>query len=117
MSRIRNIDRTVKPAFFHPAALEALRTFPEDVRRAIGKAIFELQEGHRPGMPLSRAMPSIAAGVSELRVRGKDGSYRAFYSLRTAHSVVIFHAFMKKTQKTPQREISIAQQRLKEIDP
>jgi len=30
-------------------------------------------------MPNSRPMPAVAAGVSELRVRGEDGIFRVFY--------------------------------------
>jgi phage-related protein len=33
------------PALFHPAAREALRTFPVDVRWVLGKAIYDLQIG------------------------------------------------------------------------
>jgi predicted XRE-type DNA-binding protein len=39
----------VTAARFHPAARDALRTFPEDVRRAFGKAIYDLQLGHALG--------------------------------------------------------------------
>jgi phage-related protein len=70
----------VKPAHFHPAARDALQTFPEDVRRAFGKAIYDLQCGHTLSMPLARPMPSVGVGVAELRVRDASGIYRAFYA-------------------------------------
>jgi hypothetical protein len=57
----------VKPARFHPKARAVLKTFPEDVRRELGKAIFDLQKGRRLSMPLSRPMPSVAEGVEELQ--------------------------------------------------
>lgn len=41
--------------------------------------------------------------------------YRLFYYARLADSVLIFHAFAKKTQKTPTQEIALAQKRLKEM--
>ena len=69
----------MRAAIFHPAAREAIRSFPEDVRREIGKAVFDLQRGEALGMPLSRPMPSIASGAAELRIRDKSGIYRAFY--------------------------------------
>lgn len=69
----------MRAAIFHPAAREAIRSFPEDVRREIGKAVFDLQRGEALGMPLSRPMPSIASGAAELRTRHKSGIYRAFY--------------------------------------
>jgi phage-related protein len=105
----------VKAAKFHPAARDALRAFPEDVRRAFGKAIYDLQLGHALTMPLSRAMPAVGVGVAELRVRDSDGIYRAFYVVRVVDAVLIFHAFAKKTQKTPGREIELGKKRLKEM--
>lgn len=60
-------------------------------------------------------MPAVAAGVSELRVRGLDGVFRAFYFTTTAKGVLVFHAFAKKTQRTPPLEIELARKRLKEL--
>ena len=59
----------MKAALFHPKARDAIRIFPEDVRREFGKVIFDLQKGHKLSMPLSRPMPSVAVGVEELRVK------------------------------------------------
>jgi phage-related protein len=105
----------VKSAVFHPKARDAIREFPEDVRRGFGKAIFDLQKGEKLSRPLSRTMTSVAAGVEELRIKDRSGTYRVFYYKRLADSLLIFHAFAKKTQKTPPHEITLAQQRLKEM--
>jgi len=105
----------VKPAVFHPKARTALQEFPEDVRRELGKAILDLQKGHRLAMPLSKAMPSVAKGVKELRVKDSSGAYRVFYYARLHDAIVVFHAFQKKSQKTPQREIELGRMRLKEL--
>ena len=71
--------------------------------------------GEPLGMPHSRPMSSVAAGVSEVRVRGEDGTYRAFYYTAHAGGIIVFHAFVKKTQQTPESEIEIGRKRLKEI--
>ena len=105
----------MKPAFFHPKARDILRTFPEAVRKELGKAIMDLQKGASVGPPLSRPMPSVALGTNELRIRDRTGIYRAFYYTKAARGVLIFHAFIKKTQKTPLREIETGRKRLKEI--
>jgi phage-related protein len=105
----------VKLAIFHPKARDALRDFPEEARRESGKLIFDLQKGTKLSMPLARPMASVASGVEELRVKDRSGAYRVFYFSRLADSVLIFHAFTKKTQKTPPQEIAIAKKRLKEI--
>ena len=66
-------------------------------------------------MPLSRPMPAVATGVHELRVRDAAGIYRAFYLVKSARGILVFHAFQKKTQATPKREIELAAVRLKEL--
>jgi phage-related protein len=105
----------VKSVVFHPKARDTIRSFPEDVRREFGKVIFDLQKGEKLSMPLTRPMASVSSGVEELRVRDRSGAYRAFYYTRLADSVLIFHAFAKKTQKTPRQEITLGQKRLKEM--
>jgi phage-related protein len=105
----------MKEAIFHEKALEALRAFPEDARRKTGKAIRDLQRGLVVQMPLSRPMPSVGVGVAEIRAREPTGIYRTFYYLKSKRGVIVFHAFVKKTQKTPQHEIKLARQRLMEM--
>jgi len=53
-------------------------------------------------------MASVAPGVEELRVRDRFGAYRVFHYTKLADSILIFHAFAKKTQKTPPQEIALA---------
>ena len=105
----------MKLAAFHPRAQVTIRGFPRDVRRELGKAIFDLQAGVNLTMPLSRPMSAVAVGANELRIRDRSGIYRVFYYAKLEDRVLIFHAFAKKTQKTPQHEIVLAQERLKEL--
>jgi phage-related protein len=105
----------VKEARFHPKARAILQGFPASVRREFGKAIFDLQKGENLSMPLSRPMPSVAVGAEELRIKDRAGVYRAFYFTKVADAVLIFHAFVKKTAKTPPHEIDLAQKRLREM--
>lgn len=105
----------MKKAILHPKAREILRSFPPEVRKEMGKAILELQKGHRLFMPLSRPIPSVAFGAEELRVKDETGIYRTFYYTKSWHGILVFHAFMKKTQKTSQREIILGRKRLKEM--
>jgi len=105
----------VKPAIFHPAAIAAIREFPESVRKELGKAILDLQEGGVLGMPLSRPNAAVAKGISELRIRGRDGIYRVFYYAQAERGILIVHGFMKKTRATEQRELELGRKRLKEL--
>ena len=53
----------------------------------------------------------------EMRMKGKDGISRAIYVTATGQRVVVVRAFVKKTQKTPKREIDLALKRAKEVLP
>jgi Phage derived protein Gp49-like (DUF891) len=61
------------------AARETIRGFPIEVRKELGKAVYDLQRGETL-MPLSRPMTSIAPGAAELRIRDRNGIYRVFLS-------------------------------------
>lgn len=60
-------------------------------------------------------MQVVAPGVHELRVRGPSTTVRVFYYVKLADAILVFHAFQKKTQKTPKHELITGQQRLKEV--
>jgi phage-related protein len=60
-------------------------------------------------------MPGLGTGAAELRIRDAAGIYRAFYAVKVADTVLIFHAFVKKTHKTPDREIELGRKRLEEM--
>ncbi len=51
----------------------------------------------------------------EIRIKGQSGISRAIYVTATGQRIVIVRIFVKKTQKTPQRELEIARQRAKEV--
>ena len=105
----------MRPIIFHPKARDEIRGFPKESRARLGRGPFRLQLGETLGMPISRPMPTVAPGVSELRAKGGDGIFRVFYFTATAKGILVFHAFTKKTQRTPPLEIELAKKRLKEL--
>jgi phage-related protein len=54
-------------------------------------------------------------GLFELRPRGRSGIGRAFYCFLMGKRVVVLHAFIKKSQQTPDKELNMARKRLKEV--
>jgi phage-related protein len=54
-------------------------------------------------------------GLFELRLKGQEGIARVFFCALVGRRVMMLHSFIKKTQKTPQREIEIARKRMKEV--
>jgi phage-related protein len=105
----------VKLAAFHPKARNTIRSFPTDVRREPGKAIFDLQAGGEAHNAFVSVDGVSGGGRSRVAYSRPSGIYRVFYYTKLADTILIFHAFAKKTEKTPQHEIFLEQQRLKEI--
>ena len=62
-------------------------------------------------------MKHLQGPLSEMRMRGRDGISRALYVAASGKRVVIVRVFVKKTQKTPNREIDLALSRAKEVLP
>ena len=61
------------------------------------------------------AVRHLEGKLWELRMIGRDGIARAIYVTAAGRRVVVVRVFVKKTQKTPPRELEIARQRAKEI--
>jgi len=64
------------------------------------------------GMPHTRAMGS---GLFELRLKGMEGTARVFYCTLSKRRIVMLHLFIKKSQKTPLKELAVALRRMKEV--
>ncbi len=70
-----------------------------------------LQYGPDLGMPHTRAM---GAGLFEMRLKSQEGIGRVFYCTLLARRIVMLHQFVKKTDKTPAKEMAVARKRMKE---
>ena len=68
--------------------------------------------GPNLGLPYTR---SFGDGLFEIRARGDKGIGRAFFCSLAGQRIVILHGFIKKTQQTPQKELTLARKRLKEV--
>lgn len=99
--------------YFHPRVLAEIESWPADLLADYAR-IAELLMEHGPmlRLPHSRA---FGGGLFELRPRGKAGIGRTFYCFRIGQRVVVLHAFIKKSQQTPERELNIARKRMKEV--
>ena len=111
----RTISGTMKEVLWHPSALDTVREFSEDVRGKIGYLLHLVQKGEVLQLPHSRSMSSVASGAHEIRVKDRDGIYRVFYLMKMEDGIYVFHAFQKKTGKTPIDEIRLAKKRLQEL--
>lgn len=70
-----------------------------------------LEYGPDLGMPHTRAMGS---GLFELRLKSQEGIGRVLYCTLVDRKIVMLHHFVKKTDKTPPKELAVARRRMKE---
>jgi len=103
----------MKAVVFLGDSLDSLRAFPERARRSAGFQLELVQRGLEPDD--WKPMSSIGSGVREIRIRDAIGAFRVIYVATFADAVFVLHAFQKKTQRTSQREIALAQTRFRQL--
>jgi len=103
----------MKAITFLGDSLTCIREFPDGIRQDVGYQLDSVQRGGQPSD--FKPMPAIGKGVEEIRVHGEDGAYRVIYTARMADTVFVLHAFQKKTQTTPKRDIELARKRYKRL--
>jgi len=92
---------------------EAIMNLPDTLQaRYIGLTQRMVEYGPHLGLPHTEAFGS---GLFELRLKGAEGIVRVFFCTMVKQEIVMLHSFIKKTQKTPQKELNIARLRMKEL--
>lgn len=100
--------------FFDRKVMDTVLKWPKTIQAKFTH-IVELIEKHGPqevGMPFVKA---IGNKLFEIRSKGQEGIGRAFFCMAFGKEIIILHAFIKKTQKIPAKELEIAKKRLKEV--
>ncbi len=113
-----NQPPSVKPVVWVGSSRSHLASFPEDVKDAIGYALYIAQRGgkHANAKPLKGFG---GAGILEIVEHHAGDTYRAVYTVRLAARVYVLHVFQKKSKagiKTPKLEIYLIRSRLKRAE-
>ena len=80
--------------------------------RYIGLTSRMIEYGPNLGLPHTNA---FGGGLFELRITGVEGIAWVFFCTMVKQEIVMLHSFIKKTQKTPERELKVAKLRMKEL--
>jgi len=73
-----------------------------------------MQQGHQATLTV-RPMPSVGAGVFELKDQDDRHWYRLIYLARVKDTIYVLHCFTKNTRKTDKRDIAMAERRWKQV--
>ena len=89
-----------------------LKSLPARDRQRIGRDLATVEFGWPIGMPLGR---SLGGGVWELRSRLPSARIARLLFFVHEGRIGVVHGFIKKTQKTPPRDLALARRRMKEM--
>lgn len=91
-----------------------VRALPSDMQARFLRFGDVIQQSGLQSLP-REAVKHLDGKLWEIRLTGRDGIARAIYVTAAGRRVVVVRVFVKKTQKTPPRELELARQRAKEI--
>ncbi len=82
-------------------------------RTRIGGDLMKVEFGWPCGAPLCRSL-SAYPGLHEVRSRLEGRRIARVFFIVSDRNMVLLHGFMKKSQATPQKELKLAERRMKE---
>ncbi len=93
---------------------EWLKDLPKEDKRVIGQDLKTVQFGYPIGMPLTRLLHGTE-GLEEVRCHISDGQIARIVFYVEDDIMILLHGFVKKTQKTPQKDLDLAIKRFKDL--
>jgi phage-related protein len=107
-----------KPIRWMGSSRKDVRSFPQAVRRDIGKALYAAQHGETD--PAAKPLKGFGgASVMEIVAPYSGDTWRAVYTVRFRDALYVLHAFQKKSKTgiaTPKKDIDLIRQRLADAE-
>ena len=99
---------------FHPAARIELVDLPVGLKGRMVRLI-EVVERHGLEQLREPHVKHLDGKLWELRVSSAEGIARGIYVTQVGRQVVVLHVFVKKSQKTPARALTLARNRMEDL--
>ena len=109
------MDEDIRPVTWLGDSRRQVRSFPPEVRKSIGVALYDAQKGDKA--PTAKPFKGIASGVFEIALRFDKDAYRVVYAVQIGRRVYVLHAFQKKSKhgiSTPRQDVDLIEQRYKQ---
>jgi phage-related protein len=99
--------------YYSPDVLEQIFELPISLQaRYIALTQRMIEYGPHLGLPHT---DSFGGGLFELRLKGIEGISRVFFCTVVEREIVMLDSFIKKSQKTPDKELRLAKLRMREV--
>lgn len=106
------MDWTV--SFFSEKVAKETKEFPKGILANFLHITDMIQDfGPNLGLPHTKAM---GKGLFEIRAKGKEGIGRSLFCTIKNNEIIILNSFIKKSNKTPTKELNLARKRMKEVN-
>jgi phage-related protein len=99
---------------YGPVVDAEIKALPDDMRQQLARLLGIIRAVGLQGLP-AKSVKHLEDKLWELRITGRDGISRVIYVTLTGRRVMVLCAFVKKQQKTPKAELSLARKRLAHI--
>lgn len=98
---------------FYSGVEDAITEMPPKIQARMIR-ILELMEEHGANLGSPHTAP-MGGGLFEIRAKAREGIGRALFCYMKGERLYILHAFVKKSQKTPKKDLDLAKTRMKEV--
>jgi phage-related protein len=99
---------------FHPAARKEFDRLDPALQASFDRIVELIHVYGLHNLTVRYAKP-IKGKIWELRMAARGNIARALYITAVGRRLIVLHAFHKKTEKTPQKSIELAEKRAKEV--
>lgn len=100
--------------FYNESVEEAILDMPPKIQARMLK-LLELIEEHGANLGSPHTEP-MGDGLFEIRAKAQEGIGRSLYCYMKGHHIIVLHAFVKKSGKTPKFELDLAKKRKAEVE-
>lgn len=100
----------------HPACEDELKQLNTTNPKLVSKVIYDFKLLQEFGLNLmdEERVKKLNRQIYELRTKQGSNINRVLFAVRKGKVILLARSFVKKSQKTPQSEIDLAEKRLKE---
>jgi phage-related protein len=100
--------------YYNSSVKNEIDGWPKSINACFLRITKQMEQfGANLGLPYTKP---FGGGLFEIRAKGHEGIGRAFFCTLVDRRIIIVHGFIKKSQRTPLKEVNLARKRLKEIN-
>lgn len=104
----------MKQIIYYASTKRDIGSFPSKAKQRIAR-LLDMVAANLELQPNDfKYMPAVGMGTYELRIK-TNSHYRVFYVTKFEEAIYVLHAFVKKTQETPLKDIEKGKERYKAL--